>query len=191
MYRYRMSVLVALVLFTSFSKTYGDTPSLNSLKSEKGNSAIRQYAAEYGRKRQKHQVEAVTVFLKAAYQLDEFETKKVEILDDFSDTLQRYGVRVKSSPRKNNLLVVKKTVEMGTSTTYEVTIENGNASDKYIQKMALLMIELDSRLRRVWTDVKSDKIDAKVTSVRTKKKGVLQFTISYTGGNFQFAKSVR
>ncbi|MDP7477497.1 MAG: hypothetical protein QF442_03555 [Candidatus Peribacteraceae bacterium] len=186
-----MSVLVALVLFTSFSKTYGDTPSLNSLKSEKGNSAIRQYAAEYGRKRQKHQVEAVTVFLKAAYQLDEFETKKVEILDDFSDTLQRYGVRVKSSPRKNNLLVVKKTVEMGTSTTYEVTIENGNASDKYIQKMALLMIELDSRLRRVWTDVKSDKIDAKVTSVRTKKKGVLQFTISYTGGNFQFAKSVR
>ncbi len=191
MYRYRMSVLVALVLFTSFSKTYGDTPSLNSLKSENGNSAIRQYAAEYGRKRQKHQVEAVTVFLKAAYQLDEFETKKVEILDDFSDTLQRYGVRVKSSPRKNNLLVVKKTVEMGTSTTYEVTIENGNASDKYIQKMALLMIELDSRLRRVWTDVKSDKIDAKVTSVRTKKKGVLQFTISYTGGNFQFAKSVR
>ncbi len=80
---------------------------------------------------------------------------------------------------------------MGTSTTYEVTIENGNASDKYIQKMALLMIELDSRLRRVWTDVKSDKIDVKVTSVRTKKKGVLQFTISYTGGNFQFAKSVR
>jgi hypothetical protein len=134
----------------------------------------------------------VKQFLLETHKLDGFKAKEVVDLDSLGTTVntQNLGVLVKSSKLEANLISLEMDGSSGTTTKYTVRIHNETAKDGYIQELGLLVAELDGSQRGVWKDVQADKVDLRISPKRMKAKGTYEFTLTYSGGNFEFVKSL-
>ena len=182
MYRFKLSTVAVLCLALSSTAFGSAVPSLSKLTAEGGNNEIRQFYGEYDRDWKKANIDAVQVFIKKICELEGYSTKKVEALDAFGKTSQRYGVTVKSSKQDSRFQNLQMVVQMGSMTIYNVKL-TGTSDEKYLKKLGSIVAELDARQRGAWKD---KEVTTKVTSKRDGKK--LAITINYYGGDFRFAK---
>ncbi len=189
--RIRMSIVTLVVLLIS-SAAFGETPSLSKLTLTMENDKVHQYATQFDRSLNPVNVKAVKQFLLETHKLDGFKAKEVVDLDSLGTTVntQNLGVLVKSSKLEANLISLEMDGSSGTTTKYTVRIHNETAKDGYIQELGLLVAELDGSQRGVWKDVQADKVDLRISPKRMKAKGTYEFTLTYSGGNFEFVKSL-